>query len=56
MKDGKNHPGVLGPKDIQYGEYPKNMLEDSQTVTSRKNPALLRLKLVTSQPEKSTGA
>jgi len=36
MKDGKNYPGVFRPKDIQHVEYPKDILEDSQTETSRK--------------------
>jgi len=38
-------------KDIQYGEYPKDMLENSLTEEQEKKPVLNRLKLVTSSVE-----
>jgi len=31
LRDSWTYPGVFRPKDIQYGEYPKDMLEDSLT-------------------------
>ena len=32
LRDSWTYPGVFRPKDIQYGEYPKDMLEDSLTI------------------------
>lgn len=31
LKGSWSYPGVFGPKEIQYGEYPKDILEDSMT-------------------------
>jgi len=48
LRDSWTYPGVFRPKDIQYGEYPKNMLEDSLTNQGwDKNWSWDRLKLVT---------